>query len=383
MVESNVIYDFMKLIKFLLNDDCELSKDFEPESSWNELFELIKSHNLGVEVFPCIMDNKHLMCTEPKLYERWRSSVIKISAVQMVQTDKMLEMLAIFYESGFEPVVVKGLSIARYYTKPEYRMMSDLDLYANREDYKGIISCLINLGASPDNHELLSPMHMAMICEDGMIIELHKKLHHSRYMRRLNLDEWHQLCFIRAEKVSSNHIEFFCLSAEDALIHTMLHFARHLVHGGANFRQILDVLMIYNANQIKLDYSYYRKMVKSMNLSEFSDIFWTSLGKWFNLDIADFLVGSELCESIILKDSLFNAYSENEIQEQYRLFSFFTSRLPFVVKRNVFKPFIYISEVLVNLYYHKAKFNKSLTLAKKNMIIYDNGMKMLNTLGLS
>lgn len=118
-----------------------------------------------------------------------------------------------FRRGGFEPILIKGWSVARYYPANNPRTLGDLDLCVSPVDYPSALGLLLhNKFAEVD-------------------VDLHKGV---KYLDSVRFEE----LFERSELVECGGVRIRVLAPEDQLRVTCVHW---LNDGGANLERLWDI----------------------------------------------------------------------------------------------------------------------------------------------
>ena len=171
--------------------------------------------------------------------------------------------------NGIAYVVFKGLAVARYYPEPFVRTMGDVDFYVPKKDFLRAVE-MIELG-----------LHVEMDKED---VDKHYSFnwHGIRFEMHYQIETFgssrHQRCFDRmideamAKYTDSfivcdsdgNKTEVFVLPPMEDLIAVFKHWFNHLLVEGVGLRQTLDLLVLLNAYQDKIDFLLLQKHLKAI-----------------------------------------------------------------------------------------------------------------------
>lgn len=84
----------------------------------------------------------------------------------MLEQNELREVL-----NGIPFVILKGSSAARYYNKPEYRQMGDIDILVCPKDFEEAVVCMRRNGYQIDHD---TGRHISFIGESEVSVELHR-----------------------------------------------------------------------------------------------------------------------------------------------------------------------------------------------------------------
>lgn len=136
-------------------------------------------------------------------------------------------------------VVVKGTSASKYYPKPQFRTMGDIDLLVKPQDYERAVECLLSIGCTETTslNEKKMERHRSFRFKSSMI-ELH---HH--FSLFVDKDKAEALDDLLYKAIHDGSYEL--PDTENGLV-LLSHIRQHL-EGGIGLRQIIDWFMYVKA----------------------------------------------------------------------------------------------------------------------------------------
>lgn len=161
------------------------------------------------------------------------TSYLKIVAIQNVVLNKLAQ-------EGIKAVVLKGTSAAKYYIKPEYRTMGDIDILVAPSDFDKAYSVIQNSGFETLPDEDANPRHIGFQNNQGIEIELH------RYFSNVGTKKQREYLDNRIYEAIRNNDKGVLPEVENGLV-LIAHVAQHL-RTGLGLRQIIDWMMYVKAN---------------------------------------------------------------------------------------------------------------------------------------
>lgn len=143
-------------------------------------------------------------------------------------------------ENDIKSVILKGTSVAKYYPKPEYRAMGDIDLLVLSEDFDKAHAIFLKQGFNvvPDFEEY--ERHIVFLNNQGVEVELH------RYFSSIGTEEQRTYLDNRLLEGMKNSVGNVLPEVENGLV-LIGHVAQHL-GSGLGLRQIIDWMMYVKAN---------------------------------------------------------------------------------------------------------------------------------------
>lgn len=172
-------------------------------------------------------------------------------------------------ENGIAYVLFKGLAVARYYPEPFVRTMGDVDFYVPHRDFLRAVE-VIERGLHVEMDKEDVDKHYSFDWQ-GIRFEMHYQIEtfgssrHQRYFDRM-IDEAmakYTDSFIVCDS-DGNKTEVFVLPPMEDLIAVFKHWFNHLLVEGVGLRQTLDLLVLLNAYQDKIDFLLLQKHMKAI-----------------------------------------------------------------------------------------------------------------------
>lgn len=172
-------------------------------------------------------------------------------------------------ENGIAYVVFKGLAVARYYPEPFVRTMGDVDFYVPQRDFLRAVE-VIERGLHVEMAKENVDKHYSFDWQ-GIRFEMHYQIEtfgNCRHQLRFNrmIDEAmakHTDSFIVCDS-DGNETEVCVLPPTEDLIAVFKHWFNHLLVEGVGLRQTLDLLVLLNAYQDKIDFLLLKKQLKAI-----------------------------------------------------------------------------------------------------------------------
>lgn len=248
-----------------------------------EILKKLKAHTIAV-----MFNNENVMKAQKELCE-------------LLETEK------------FDYSILKGMSIAKDYTKPQLRTLGDVDVLVRKEKYQTVKKLLSKNGYllidDGDNH-----FHCAFK-KNGVVFEIHFEitdfpdLEKAKALRK-QLDSM----LDKVQKVKFSQVEFNSLEQLYQAVSLLLHMERHISKDGLGLRQILDWGFFILNNRDFFENEKNVAFLKKYGIYNFAII----STKLFNKYFLDQDVESEVVDSLFelsLKKGNFGV--KREIEETY------------------------------------------------------------------
>ena len=215
------------------------------EADWEQVEELAKDQGVLPMLYRGAIKYKDIIPAER--IRIWRGAMY----AAVLQNDHMnqaqSEILCWLSEKGIRAAILKGASVARYYTPSDMRYLGDIDLLIDQSNLDLTSEILKDHGYRLNEHD--HDFHVSFVRGD-VILELHYKASTvpsgkggqaaAEIMDRF-LDE--------ATQVSMNDMSFPALSEKHQALMLLMHMERHVIAGGIGLRQLCDwAIFLRNSN---------------------------------------------------------------------------------------------------------------------------------------
>ena len=215
--------------------------------------------------------------------------------------------------SGLHPVVMKGQSVAAYYTHPELRYSGDIDLYFPPEEYPRAMT-LLGGEVAPDGSRHIS--------RSGIDIDIH-----DRYFDLHCADK-------KLPAVGTPEATILLLSS---------HILKHAIGPGVGLRQCCDLAAAWQALSPSIDPKEMREIFRQTGTLHWNRLLFSFLAEYLGLSealFADERVSSEPLLHIILEGGNFGHHAEaragalkaDDSKRKRNTLSRFLHRLPFSLR---------------------------------------------------
>lgn len=206
------------------------------EADWEQVEELAKDQGVLPMLYRGAMKYKDIIPADR--IRIWRgamyAAVLQNEHVNQAQS----EILGWLSEKGIRAAILKGTSVARYYTPSDMRYLGDIDLLIDQSELDRTSDVLKEHGYRLKEHD--HDFHVSFVRGD-VTLELHYKASvvpngkggqaAGKIMDQF-LDE--------VTMVSMNDISFPALSEKHQALMLLMHKERHVIEGGIGLRQLCD-----------------------------------------------------------------------------------------------------------------------------------------------
>lgn len=271
------------LVRVALGDsriDHELFTQLE-NTDWNDLFLMSRQQGLSAIILDGIEKLPQYARPCQKLVLAWAGVAIKIET-RWEQQRKTAERLAeIWRENGIRVMLLKGLSLSRYYPIPNHRESGDIDVYLFGDYNKGNLIAERELNAKIDkfntkeDHILVSGCQIdnhITFCwtgsKDGMLFD--EELKHMLTCKNLEMLPDTQLLVPPDE---------FCY------LFLIQHSYSHFMREGMPFRHLTDLVCFLTKRYRDMDWDSVNQLLEKYHLKKFSDALITLIEQNFQIKI--------------------------------------------------------------------------------------------------
>ena len=228
------------------------------EDSWTHISELSKPHGVTPFLY-CRARSLGLKLPE-QIEKEWLGIYLYQIAEEKKARQQVRELKEILDPEGIPFILLKGASaMLRLYPQPGLRTFVDLDILIPSDTVFHFKQAMMTAGYkhlsarnSPEDEELLKfDAHLDPLSkEEGFMIEAHLNvLGVKGYHSFANPDLWQE-----KEETNIDGINIEHLSTEHFIIHTLLHYSKHLSDEGfSEIKWLIDLL--YAIKTWKIDWS--------------------------------------------------------------------------------------------------------------------------------
>ena len=268
-------YEYLiHLLNAYVNDVQPLEKP--EEVSFENVYKMSKEHEVGNIAFLSIekLNNK----PEPSLYNDWKIFYYFSVERDSKQAEEYERILSLLHESKIRTVEAQGTVTKTLYPEPFLRMMSDIDLIIDFENFDKAKAILEENG-----YDILANEEMIFNAKnsESMEFDFHcdfftEKMHNreERYYKSINSPFEHS-------SVDENDEYKYILDETYFYLYSVLHTIKHYEISGCGIRRILDLFFLKKALGDKVDTELVNKIIEDNDFKESYDILFGVEEKWF------------------------------------------------------------------------------------------------------
>lgn len=307
------------------------------------LFLTAKKHNLACMAYDAA---KQIAGKEDKeVMEAWQNysrTCMIMSAVQGKEGERLLER---FSDNQVRVLPLKGWIMRRFYPKPEYRQMTDLDFLIDEENRKAVKQIMTDQERYQFQHIENENTVDSYQKDPWMHVEIHNDMISYNKERYENIWE-------RCEQKNA----VYSMNWDDYYMFMLDHLEKHFTLAGCGIRFLLDVYIFLQAKGKELHRDKLKKEFRKRNQEAFFKQVEETANAWFG---EAYHVGDTELERVILLSGTFGTNSQKfenrqeKIQKKYKnkkvakAMYFLTRTFPeYSYMCNIY-PFLYKAPVLM------------------------------------
>lgn len=280
----NCISAFLKGEKLIASD----------ETDWQELIQKAEQQKILPMVYEVLG-----AAMPADIYKKCKAAVIQTVAGQTRRTAEFLDVYKELKAAGLEPVVVKGIVCRNIYSKPDYRVSFDEDLYIPREKYEAFHKKMLIMGFEAKEPDY-DNSHEMRYNRNGFIIEGHWELFPQTNDALKALNKYTEGI---PERIIVQYIDGVPLNTPeptDHMIFLLLHAYKHFINSGVGVRQLCDIAQWSACHELEWDRI--RELMKCIHGECFASAVFDAGEKYFGMTFPENWERAD-CEAL-LKDAL-------------------------------------------------------------------------------
>lgn len=237
--------------------------------SYRAVFVFAKRHAVAGAIWYLIEDEVRSTGDE-ELIERFEKSCMLDYNKHRAQERELAAISAALSERSIDHLPLKGFINKALWKRPEYRTMTDMDIYVGEDNIAAAAEVLSSLGYKLSHK---GAVHDAYEKPPYVNVELHKKLG-----SRENGD-------FSAWKALPSDPHHYVMSDEDFLLYAIGHMHKHYRQGGSGMRSFFDVYLYLKKKGEALDFDHIDRELRQRGLSEFYSSVLSLSALWFDGDL--------------------------------------------------------------------------------------------------
>lgn len=215
------------------------------EADWEQVEELAKDQGVLPMLYRGAMKYKDIIPAER--IRIWRGAMYAAVLQNEHMNQAQSEILDWLAAKGIRAAILKGASVARYYTPSDIRYLGDIDLLIDQVNLNLASEVLKEHDYKLNEHE--HDFHVSFV-RDDVTLELHYKASVVPAGKGGQVAAKHMDLFLdEATPVGMNDVSFPALSEQHQALMLLMHMERHVIAGGIGLRQLFDWAVYLSAQK--------------------------------------------------------------------------------------------------------------------------------------
>lgn len=276
---------FIELLSSHINGyEPRIEKDID----WKEIFHLSNIH----KVTAIISTQIKLLPNEYRPHGKGKSYFNQYLGKTLQDYDERIEaynhFIKVLTDNNIRHLIVKGAVLRNIYPVKELRTSGDTDAVIHKDDYDRCAQILLNSGFELDQ-------------DTGDELDMYYNEQYfeiNRYFESINDETKNFFENPFDEKLSACDGFTYTLYPVYHLVYVLYHILKHIKHGGAGVRMLLDICVLINTYDI--DIKEFLNIMSDLKLEKSAKTILSICKKLFNLKIElDYTVENDIEEKII------------------------------------------------------------------------------------
>jgi hypothetical protein len=268
------------LLKFELNGLPTESPD--TMINWSRLFKLAARNGVNGILYQRVKTDLKDIIPEDVM-SNWENHVLVQASRQISRTADLLKTLQLLQQKNIRFMLFKGLVMKQLYPQPEFRYMSDADLFVHSSSMAIAIQYLRQIGYSIPNSSMDHAAHIEMNRSFSCPLELHHSLWSVDFHNSLDLNAWYNHIWENARTILYEGISIPAFSIEDELIHCISHLSTHFIRREYNLLKVYDIALFIRKYGKEADWNYVDTVINHLGLQGFFNALLDLFKNYFGL----------------------------------------------------------------------------------------------------
>jgi len=237
----------MNTLKLFLLNNLKAITDQEqddysmlPEELHEDFYDFSVAHNLQLLVYESYR-NSIVDSLSPAILSKWKIEYLRSSMTSKMLFYNSRKVFHELYDNDIKVIVFKGISYSRYYINPITRLMGDIDIIVEPDNYDETVNILEKIGYVCANKGIKSH-HLIFEKKDAFNIELHHSI--VDYDIHPQFKSLKGICFHNEEECKLEEIVFYHPTISNELKMCLVHMYKHYCSTGFGYKMLIDLYLI-------------------------------------------------------------------------------------------------------------------------------------------
>ncbi len=267
MSENNIISAIRYIARVLKAQSLDEAAPSLPDGiGYREVYKLAKRHSLAGALWYMLEDSvKEAGDVElVNIWSRERDVEFMQFFAQKTEYDALVKG---FTEAKIPFLAMKGCVIRELWHRPEYRTMSDMDIYVSEEFNEGAREILLNRGFCAEGDTVV---HDNFFKPPFVKVELHKSIYRDAPD---SYSDWNK---------SEDNPYSYKMSDIDFLVYHIRHMQKHFKGGGCGMRSFFDTYLYLEKYSSLMDKDELDRKLGENGLNDFYSLVLDIIALWFS-----------------------------------------------------------------------------------------------------
>lgn len=193
--------------------------------------------------------------------------VLQVEKKNRWMNDHVAALAALFDGEGIRYAVMKGQTVARFYTNPLLRVSGDIDVYVAERDFGRACSLMERQGYAMTDYTMLHATYSKKGCPE---VEIHfavQKLQWLPHYRCLQRITRQMVDNAKAKYIDIDGLQVAILPAELEVLLYTIHAFNHVLNGGLGLRQVVDWMLCVRTIYDEIDIEKLEKLLAGTGMT--------------------------------------------------------------------------------------------------------------------
>ncbi len=233
--------------------------------TYRQVFSVAKDHSLASTVWYVLEDEVRLSGDEELIRRFERERDVEL-VKHIKQSAEFASITKLFTDAKLPFLPMKGFLIKELWARPEYRTMSDMDIYVSSEHIDRAGELLLSVGYK-FGHD--GAVHHNYEKPPYINVELHHVVNKGS---DATFSDW---------RPRPDNPYWYVMTGEDTLAFLLSHMYKHYVSGGCGIRAVFDILLYRERYKDEIDEDILRQKLGTKGLGWFYDMILRLIDRWF------------------------------------------------------------------------------------------------------
>ena len=303
----NVINELvMKMISCYMHDkELEGSLSFLTNEQWQKLHDFSKMHYLSPIVYEVVKNNDSFKQLPDLFKNQWKQETISLVIKQVQLSEAFLKIYQEIRKTGINCIVTKGIVLRQLYSKREWRVSGDEDIFIKKEDFKKVHQIFIDRNYHVIND--IANENIPVITYVDPITDLNIELHlqlfgKDTYLGFLN--DYFKDSFDHCMEIEIDNVFIQVMNENDQLFYLICHCFKHFINNGVGLRQLMDIGMYSQKYYSMIDWFELLHKTNNFKGNLFVHCIYSILEDFFNVSMNSINYPKQLINNLDYHDIL-------------------------------------------------------------------------------